>query len=187
MTKSMKLCFGLDDLEIKGFIDADFVGDTDDRKSTNRYVFLFGGTTVSWLSKKQGCVAKYTMEAEDIACNTAVNNAVWIKRFVDSLKLDMHNRMINVFSDNKSAISWIKSGANSSKGKHINVNYHYIQDIVEMGKIKVHFVRSAEMMVNLMTKGLTLNQFRVHVTSMGLRSNSVELHGSTRLDGPRDA
>ncbi len=62
-TKSLKLCFGLDELEIKGFIDADFAGDTDDRKSTNGYVFLFGGTAVSWLSKKQGCVAKYIMEA----------------------------------------------------------------------------------------------------------------------------
>ena len=51
MTKSMKLCFELDELEIKGFTDADFAGDTDDRKSTSVYVFLFGGTTVSWLSK----------------------------------------------------------------------------------------------------------------------------------------
>jgi hypothetical protein len=52
MTKSMKLCFGLDELEIKGFTDADFAGDMDDRKSTSGYVFLFGGTAVSWLSKK---------------------------------------------------------------------------------------------------------------------------------------
>ena len=101
MTKSMKFCFGLDELEIKGFTNADFVGDTNDRKSTSEYVFLFGGTTVSWLSKKQGCVAKYTMEAEYITRSTAVGNAVWIKRFVDSLKLDMQDRPINVLCDNK--------------------------------------------------------------------------------------
>ena len=157
MTKSIKLCFGLDELEIKGFTDADFAGDTDDKKSTSGYVFLFGGTTVSWLSKKQGCVAKYTMEAEYIACSTAVNNAVWIKRFVDSLKLDVQERPVNVFCYNKSAILLIKSGANSSKDKHIDDNYHYIQDIVERGKIKIHFVPLADMMADLMTKGLTLN------------------------------
>uniref|UniRef100_A0A2N9F1D9 Reverse transcriptase Ty1/copia-type domain-containing protein n=1 Tax=Fagus sylvatica TaxID=28930 RepID=A0A2N9F1D9_FAGSY len=173
--------------KIKGFIDADFAGDTDDRKSTSGYVFLFGGTAVSWLSKKQGCVAKYTMEAEYIACSTAVSNAVWIKRFVDSLKLDMQDRPVNVFCDNKSAISLIKSGGNSSKDKQIDVNYHYIQDIVEMGEIKVHFVPSVDMMVDPMTKGLTLNQFKVHVIGMGLRGNSIKLHGSARLDGPRDA
>jgi hypothetical protein len=126
------------------------------------------------------------MEAEYIACSTTVSNAVWIKRFVDSLKLDMQNRPVNVFY-NKSTISLIKSGANSSKGKHIDVNYHYIQDIVEMGEIKVHLVPSAEMMANPMTKGLTLNQFRVHVTGMRLRGNSVELHGFIRSDGLGDA
>ncbi len=92
-----------------------------------------------------------------------------------------------MFCDNKSVISLIKSGANSSKGKHIDVNYHYIQDIVEKGEIKVHFVPSADMMANPMTKRLTLNQFRVHVTGMGLRGNSIELHGFARSDGPGDA
>ena len=48
----MGLCFGISDLEIAGYTVADFVGDVDDRKSTSGYVFLFGGTTVSWLSKK---------------------------------------------------------------------------------------------------------------------------------------
>ncbi len=38
-----------------------------------------------------------------------------------------------------------------------------------------------------MTKGLTLNQFRVHVTGIRLRGNSVELYGFARSDGPRDA
>ena len=187
MTKSMELCFVLDELEIKEFTDADFAGDMEDRKSTSGYVFLFGGTAVSWLSKKQGCVAKYTMEAEYIACSPTVSNAVWIKRFVDSLKLDMQDKPVNVFCNNKSAISLIKSGANSSKGKHIDVNYHYIQDIVEMREIKVHFVPLADMMADPMTKGLTLNQFRVHITGMGLRGNLVELHGSARSDGPGEA
>ena len=52
-----------------------FAGDVDDRKSTNGHVFLFGGTIFSWLSKKQSCVAKYTMEAEYISCSTAVSEA----------------------------------------------------------------------------------------------------------------
>ena len=50
-----------------GYIDAGFVGNVDDRKSTNGYVFLFGGTTVSWLSKKQNYVEKSTIEGEYIS------------------------------------------------------------------------------------------------------------------------
>jgi hypothetical protein len=62
----MGLYFGLEDLNIAGYTDADFAGDVDDRKSTNGYIFLFRGIAVSWLSKKQNCVAKSTIEAEYI-------------------------------------------------------------------------------------------------------------------------
>ncbi|XP_068638373.1 uncharacterized mitochondrial protein AtMg00810-like [Aristolochia californica] len=35
-----------------GFIDSDYVGDSDDRKSTSGYVFMMGTRAVSWSSKK---------------------------------------------------------------------------------------------------------------------------------------
>ena len=47
-------------LDILGFVDADCVGDLDQRRSTSGYVFnLFGGV-VSWMSKKQSVVALST-------------------------------------------------------------------------------------------------------------------------------
>ena len=108
------------------------------------------------------------MEAEYISCSTAVSEAVWIKRFVDSLKLSIPNRLVDVFCDNKSAILLIKNGANSSKSKHIETNNHYIQDIVERGEIQVRFIPSSEMVADPMTKGLTLDKFKVHVGNMRL-------------------
>jgi hypothetical protein len=57
----MALCFGLEDLKIARYTDADFARDIDDRKSTSGYIFR--GTTISWLSKKQNYVAKSTMKA----------------------------------------------------------------------------------------------------------------------------
>ena len=47
----MDLCFGLGDVEIAGCIDVYFVGDVNDRKTPNGYVFLFGGTNIFWLIK----------------------------------------------------------------------------------------------------------------------------------------
>ena len=108
------------------------------------------------------------MEAKYISCSTAVSEAIWIKQFVDNLKLSIPNRPVDVFCDNKSAISLIKSGANSSKSKHIETNNHYIQDIVERGEIQIRFIPSSEMVANPMTKGLTLDKFKVHVGNMRL-------------------
>jgi hypothetical protein len=45
------------------------------------------------------------MEADNISCNTAVSNAIWIIRFIESLNLGITNRPANVFCDNKFFIS----------------------------------------------------------------------------------
>ena len=109
------------------------------------------------------------MEAECIACSTTVSNAVWIKRFVGSLQLCIPVRPVSMFCDNQSTISLLKSRANSSKGKHIDVSYHYIQHIVERSEIKVNYLPSEEMVADPMTNGLSLEKFREHIANMGLK------------------
>lgn len=42
-----------------GYVDSDYAGDEDDRKSTSGYTFMFGGGAVSWSSKKQPIVTLY--------------------------------------------------------------------------------------------------------------------------------
>ena len=69
-----------------------------------------------------------------------------------------------MFCDNMFAIFLVKSGPNSSKVKHININYHDIQNIVESGEIIVDYVPSSKMVVEPLTKGLYLKNFREHVT-----------------------
>ena len=40
------------ELELVGYTDSDWPGDSIDRKSTYRYVFMFGGGLIFWSSKK---------------------------------------------------------------------------------------------------------------------------------------
>ena len=42
------LCFGASDFIVIGYIDSDFTGDLDKRKSTIRYVFTFVDEAVNW-------------------------------------------------------------------------------------------------------------------------------------------
>ena len=50
-------------LKVLDYSDGDFGGDKDDGKSTSGHLFIFGGGVVSWGSKKQSCVARYTQQA----------------------------------------------------------------------------------------------------------------------------
>ena len=41
-------CFTGASLKLQGYVDANFVGDIDSRKSTTRFFFTLGGTAISW-------------------------------------------------------------------------------------------------------------------------------------------
>ncbi|XP_040863463.1 secreted RxLR effector protein 161-like [Glycine max] len=49
------------------YLDSDYAGDVNDRRSTLGYVFVLGSGAVSWSSKKQPVVTLSTTEAEFIA------------------------------------------------------------------------------------------------------------------------
>ena len=51
-------------LDLYSFIDADWVGCVDDRKSTSGASFYLGGCLVSWSSKKQSSISLSTGEVE---------------------------------------------------------------------------------------------------------------------------
>lgn len=50
-------------LTLRGYCDADYVGDHDDRKSRTGYLFLLANGAIPWCSKRQGCNADSTTEA----------------------------------------------------------------------------------------------------------------------------
>eukprot|EP00253_Pinus_taeda_P023270 PITA_23270 len=106
-TSDYGLCYqgrpGLDRvLDIHGFVDVDWAGDLDRRRSTSGYVFnLFGGA-VSWMSKKQSVVALSTTEAEYLAATHASKEAVWLQRLCSSMGLVQG--AIRIVCDSQSAI-----------------------------------------------------------------------------------
>jgi hypothetical protein len=56
-TSTHALCFGGSNIVLQRYVDSDMAGDKDSRRSTTRYVFTIGGTTVSWILKLEKVVA----------------------------------------------------------------------------------------------------------------------------------
>ncbi|KAG9458307.1 hypothetical protein H6P81_002815 [Aristolochia fimbriata] len=169
-TKDYKLTYQTDELIPIRYTDSDYAGDPDDRKSTSGFVFMLGGAAISWASKKQKCVARSTMEAEFVASSLASTEAVWIKGFLEDLKLSCWDGSpIQLFCDNQATVTTLKNGEISSKGKHIEVHYHYVFDILQKGKVVVSHIPTSEMLADPLTKVLTTDCFLGHVYSMGLR------------------
>ena len=64
---------------IEKFVDADYRGDVDTRRSTMRFVFSMHGGPISWRSCLQPITALSTTEAEYIGVIEAAKEALWLK------------------------------------------------------------------------------------------------------------
>lgn len=70
---------------LSGFTDANWAGDTHDRRSTSGYCFSTGSAVVSRCIKKQDVVSLSTTEAEYIAATMAAQECIWLKRLINDM------------------------------------------------------------------------------------------------------
>ena len=71
--------------ELLVYTDIDYAGDTNDRKNTSGYVFLFSGGAVSWASKKQLVVTLSTTEAEFVVTTFYACQCKWMRRVLERI------------------------------------------------------------------------------------------------------
>ena len=61
-----------------GFIDSDWAGDPDDRKSATGCVFSLGSGSVTWACKKHQALALSSAKVEYRAAVNASQEALWL-------------------------------------------------------------------------------------------------------------
>eukprot|EP00253_Pinus_taeda_P002974 PITA_02974 len=153
-------------LDIHGFFDAEWVGDLDQRRSTSGYVFnLFGGA-FNWMSKKQSIVALSTTGAEYMTATHASKEVVWLQRLCSSIGLVQE--AIRIDYDNQSAIFLENNLAYHSKTKHIDVQYHFVRDMIEDKKVLLVKVVTLKNTIDALTKSTSSEKFSWCRETMGI-------------------
>lgn len=156
----------------KGYVDSDFAGDLDKRRSLTGYVFTLFENAVSWKATLQHIVALSTTEAEYIAVTEAIKEALWIKGLVNELGVDQKN--IEVHCDNQSAIHLCKNPMYHERTKHIDIRLHFIRDVIEGGSVKVVKIHTSENPADMITKPVPLVKFRLCLDLLKVRSVGAE-------------
>ena len=85
-----------------GYVDSDYVGNINDRRSTTGYVFTLSGGTICWRSTLQSLVAMSATKAEYMAEAEVAKEALWLKGLVKELGLNQGG--VQLHCDNQSAI-----------------------------------------------------------------------------------
>ncbi|WVZ07194.1 hypothetical protein V8G54_020540 [Vigna mungo] len=150
---------------IEGFVDSDFAGCLDTRKSRSGYVFTLFGTAVSWRSTLQSVVALSTTEAEYYALAEGVKEALWLKGLVRELGFDQ--KSVCVHCDSQSAIHLANHQSYHSRTKHIDVKLHFVRSIVESGDVQICKIASEENPADMLTKPLAKERFLLLLSRIG--------------------
>ena len=160
-----------DSLEVVGYVDSDFAGCVDSRKSTSGYIFMLAGGAVSWKSVKQSLTATSTMEAEFVSCFEATSHGVWMKSFISGLRLvDSISRPLRIYCDNSAAVFLAKNNKSGSRSKHIDIKYLAIRERIKENKVVIQHISTELMIADPLTKGMPPFKFKDHVARMGLGS-----------------
>ncbi|KNZ81205.1 Copia protein [Termitomyces sp. J132] len=152
-----------------GYVDSDYGGDLDTRRSTTGYVFLMAGGPVSWSSKRQQTVALSTTEAEYMAMMQGSQQALWMHNFLAEIDL-AQPRPALLHVDINSSIALAQSTKGHARAKHIDIRHHYIRERVSEGDIEIIHIPSSENIADICTKPLTRAAHDYLVGSMGLKN-----------------
>ena len=70
---------------LTAYVDADWAGDPDSRRSTTGYVLVLNGAAISWKSKRQTVIALSSAEAEFIAASSLVQEITYCRKLLSAL------------------------------------------------------------------------------------------------------
>ena len=65
----------------------------------------------------------------------------------------------DIYCDNQSCIKLTKNTVFHDKSKHMEIKYHYIQDMVQREVVKLRYVPTKEQVVDVLTKPLSRVKF----------------------------
>ncbi|KAG8499034.1 hypothetical protein CXB51_005442 [Gossypium anomalum] len=130
LADTWQIPFGITKDGVIGYVDADFAGDLDRRRSVT---------------------------AEYMAITEACKEAIWLKGLFSELNKDL--QISTVFCDSQSAIFLTKDQMFHERTKHIDVRYHFVRDIIARGDIVVSKISTHKNPADMTTKSLPITKF----------------------------
>eukprot|EP00253_Pinus_taeda_P026931 PITA_26931 len=151
-----------------GFIDSDWVGDPDDRKSTAGYVFTLGSGPITWGCKKQAAISLSSAEAEYRGAVEASKEALWLRQILSEFGFEQQHPT-TLWCDNQSAIQLCKDPVQHQRSKHIELHMHFIRKLIHDHVLEVQYCSTDDQVADIFTKALTEAKFTKLLYMLGVQ------------------
>ncbi|CAI7752864.1 unnamed protein product [Closterium sp. NIES-53] len=185
---------GAESPKVVDYVDTDDVGDKQNRTSTGGYVFVFGGSAVSWSSQCIKCAMLSSTESEYVAATEAGKEGRRLRFLSESHSLDHYDK-IACFSSGpvtlqgsigdltmQSAITVAEGMGLTANLKHMERRQAWLQHMVKRGKSSLNHIPTAEQPADFLTKALHYPAFnrcsvaigQVRLVDVGDGDNDVQ-------------
>jgi hypothetical protein len=128
------------------------------------YIFLIAGGAVAWSTKKQSRTALSTAEAEYVAAVHTAKQLLWHRNLIEELGLPQKEPIV-LLSNNQATIAISHHPEFHARTKHIDIDLHFLRDLVNDEILKMKYVPSEENLTDIFTKVLPRPR-HVKLTSM---------------------
>ncbi|GJT51121.1 ribonuclease H-like domain-containing protein [Tanacetum coccineum] len=151
-----------------GYTDADWAGCPSTRRSTSGYCVFLGDKLFSWYAKQQHTISRSNAEAEYRGVANVVPKTAWTR----NLLRELHSPLLTstlVYCDNVSAVYMSVNPVQHQRTKHIEIDIHFVHDMVKAGHVWVLHVPSRFQYADVFTKGLSSALFKDFRSSLSVR------------------
>jgi hypothetical protein len=139
--------------QLWGWVDADWAGDLETRRSHTGYVLMLNGGPISWKSRRQDSVALSTSEAEYMAASLCGQEVVYIRAILRDFGVQQTQPTL-IYEDNLACIAMSVNPVRRKHSRHIDIRRHYIRELCLGNLVKLVPLRTNLMVADALTKSL---------------------------------
>jgi hypothetical protein len=148
------------------YCDGNWVDNMDDYKSTLDYVFILGNDAINWNNNKQTSIVMSSTKVEYMAISQATRQAMWFSSLFENINVPQMKPILR-HHNNQSCIFLLKNLLFHDRMKRIEI-HHLVQKSIEKGFVKLVYYNLENMVVNILTKGLSVDKHEYFQHLMGV-------------------
>jgi len=154
-------------MRLVAFTDADWATYLDDQRSVEGVCVYLGDNLVSWSLRKKRAISRSSVESEYRALANGASEIKWLNSLLTELGLRLKQPSM-IWCDNLSAKALASNPVQHARSKNIEIDIHFIRDMILKREVDVHYVRSKFQVADYLTKALMQGQFEKNKSKLRL-------------------